>query len=313
MNTAAEEGLYMPTFKKILVPTDFSEYSQYALKYACAFAKISGGSIECVHVVDTTFLATSAGSVYANAGDAQRSIDAFKAQAKKELDHFIRKERLLGVDVKPHLREGIAGDEIVKLADEIHADLIVIPTHGRSGLDRLVFGSVCDKVLRLSKVPVLAIKHPEHEALAKDGSLSLKRVLCPIDFSVFSHGALPLARELCKKFGATLVLAHIVDARFDYPEWTAQVAMNNTAQLLESAKENLGRTAKEIKDVKTEIYVATGIPAHSLVNYASESKIDLVLIPTHGRKGLAHALLGSVAERVVRGAPCPVMTVRPKA
>jgi len=301
----------MPTFKKILVPTDFSEFSQYALKYACAFAKVSGGSIECVHIVDTTFAST--GGVYAPAASLEKSLDAVRAQAKKELDHFVRKEHLLGVELKAHLREGVAADEIIKLADEIHADLVIIPSHGRSGLDRLVFGSVCDKVLRLAKVPVLVVKHPEHEALAADGSLSLKRILCPIDFSAFSHSALPAATELAKQFGATLVLAHIADARFDYPEWNAQIALNNTQYLVEAAKENLARTAKELAGVKTEIHVSVGVPHHAIVDLTRYGKIDLVLMPTHGRKGIAHALLGSVTERVARGANCPVLVVRPKA
>lgn len=303
----------MISFKKILVPTDFSEYSEYALQYANAFANISGGVIECVHVVDTTFLGDGGvGGVYVSSADLARSIESVKQQAQKELNHFVRKEKLLGTEVKPHLRQGHAADEIVKLSEEIGADLIIIPTHGRSGLDRLVFGGTCDKVLRFSKVPVLAIKHPEHEALTKDGKLNIKSVLCPIDFSTFSHGALPLAREICKQFGATMTLAHIVDTRFDYPEWTAQVAMNNSEHLLKAAKENLDRAAKEMGGIKTEILVSLGVPHRTLVDATKNDKVDLVVIPTHGRKGVAHALLGSVAEKVVRGAHCPVLVTRPK-
>jgi len=301
----------MPTFKKILVPTDFSEFSQYALKYACAFAKGSGGMIECVHVVDTTFM--DVGGVYAPAASAQKSLNTIRAQAQKELDHFVRKEHLLGIEVKPHMREGIAADEIVKLTEEAKADLVIISSHGRSGLDRLVFGSVCDRVLRLSKVPVLIVKHPEHEALAKDGSLSLKRILCPIDFSAFSRSALPAATELAKQFGATIVLAHIADARFDYPEWNAQIALNNTQHLVEAAQENLARVAKDLSGVKSEIHVSVGVPHHSLVGLTSNGKVDLVIMPTHGRKGIAHALLGSVTERVAHGANCPVLVIRPAA
>jgi len=302
----------MVSFKKILVPTDFSEYSDYALRYANAFAKMSGGTIECVHVVDTTFLGDAAvGGVYVSAGDIARSVEAVKSQAEKELKHFVRKEKLLGTEVKPHLRDGHAAEEIVKLATEIGADLIIIPTHGRSGLDRMVFGSTCDKVLRSATVPVLAVKHPEHEALKKDGSLAIKNVLCPIDFSTFSHGALPLAKEICTKFGATMHLSHVVDTRFDYPEWTAQAVVNNSEYLMKAAQENLERTAKEMTGIKTQVEVTLGVPHKTLIQATENSQIDLVVVPTHGRKGIAHALLGSVAEKVVRGAHCPVMVVRP--
>lgn len=300
-------------FTKILVPTDFSEYSQRALQYAAALAKISGGSIECVHVIDMTFLSPYGPSgVYSSATDLKGTMKSLRARSQKELEFFVRKEHVQGFDVKGHLLEGIAGDEIVKLAGEIHADLIVIPTHGRSGLDKMVFGSTYERVLRTATIPVLALK-PEGPSIGKDGTLSLKRVLCPIDFSSFSESSLPMARTLAKHFGATLVLAHIVDTRFDYPEWAAEVAVNNSPALLKAAKEHVDRVAAGMPDVKTEVHVSNGVPARTLVELTASGKADLVIMPTHGRKGIAHLLLGSVTERVTRGAHCPVLTIRPKA
>ena len=302
----------MSEFKKILCSTDFSEYSEHAMRYATAFSKISGGTIDCVHVVDTGFVKDgSMDGVYVSSADLQRSLDAIKETAEKELGHFIRKEHFLGVDMTPHLREGHAAGEIVKLADEIGADLLIIATHGRSGLERLVFGGTCDKVLRLSKTPVLAIKHPEHEALEEDGSLKINRILCPLDFSELSQSGLGLAADLARQFGATIVLAHVVDARFDYPEWTAQVAMNTSEYLAKSAEEHLKSVAEKMGGVETEIFVTQGVPHRVLTDKTKENDIDLVIITTHGRKGLARALLGSVTEKVVRSAGCPVLTVRP--
>jgi len=199
----------------------------------------------------------------------------------------------------------------VKLADEIGADLVIIATHGRSGLERLVFGGTCDKVLRLSKVPVLAIKHPEREALDEDGSLKINRILCPLDFSEFSRSGLDLAADLARRFNSTVVREHVVDARCDYPEWTAQVAMNTSEHLAKAAEEHLRSVASDLEGVETEIVVTTGVPHRTLIDKTKENNIDLVIIATHGRKGLAHALLGSVTEKVVRSAGCPVLTVRP--
>ncbi len=302
----------MSEFKKILCATDFSEYSEYAVRYASAFSKISGGSIDCVHVVEGGFVTDSSmDGAYVSSVYLQRSLDAIKVAAKKELEQFIQKEHFLGVDMTPHLREGHAAAEIVKLAGDIGADLLIIATHGRSGLERLMFGGTCDKLLRLSKIPVLAIKHPEHEALEKDGSLKVERILCPLDFSEFSHSTLPLATELARQFGSTIVLAHVVDTRFDYPEWTAQVSVNASEQLTNAAQEDLEGLASEMAGVNTEVYVTTGTPHRALIEKIKEDSIDLVIIATHGRKGLAHALLGSVTEKVVRAASCPVLTVRP--
>ncbi len=282
------------------------------MRYASAFAKISGGTIDCVHVVEAAFVTdSSVDGSYVSSVYLQSSLDAMKETAEKELEDFIRKEHLLGVDMTPHLREGHAAGEIVKLADDIGADLIIIATHGRSGLERLMFGGTCDKVLRLSKMPVLAIKHPEHEALEEDGSLKVDRILCPLDFSEFSHSTLPLAEELARQFGSTIVLAHVVDARFDYPEWTAQVSMNASEQLTKSAQEDLEGVASEMEGVNTEVFVTGGRPHRALTEKLKEDDVDLVVIATHGRRGLAHALLGSVSEKVVRAASCPVLTVRP--
>ena len=104
----------------------------------------------------------------------------------------------------------------------------------------------------------------------------------------------------------------IADTRFDYPEWTPQVAVNTSQHLAESAKENLEGVAKELPGVKTEIHVSVGVPHHALAELTRADKVDLVIMPTHGRKGVAHALLGSVTERVARAAHCPVLVVRPK-
>ena len=302
----------MSEFKKILCAIDFSEYSEYALRYATAFTKISGGTIDCVHVADMSFAVDGAvDGVYVSSADVQRSLQAIKESAQEELEHFVRKEHFLGVELTPHLRDGHAADEIVKLAEEIDADLLILATHGKSGLERMVFGSTCDKVLRLSKTPVLAVKHPEHTALAEDGSLKISRILCPLDFSDFSHSSLPLATEMAKRFGSTLVLAHVVDARFDYPEWSAQVAMNTSEHLAESALEHLERVAEGLEGINTEVSVAMGIPYRVLAEKTNEEDIDLAIIATHGRKRLAHALLGSVTEKLVRASGCPVLTVHP--
>lgn len=302
----------MSGFNKILVPVDFSEYSEYALTYANAFVQKFGGTIDCIHVVDMGFMNDGAvDGVYVSSADLHRSTEGIKAEAQKHLDHFVKKEHLLGTEITPHLASGHAAEEITTLADDIGSDIIIMATHGRSGLDHLVFGSTCDKVVRTSSIPVLAIKHPEHEALNDDGSLKIASILCPIDFSEFSHSAVPIAAMIAGGLGAKLTLAHVVDARFDYPEWTAQVAINNSQELAKSAEENLKAAAADIDGVDTDVFVTIGVPHRALNEKIKEGNFDLVVMPTHGRKGIAHALLGSVSEKMVRTSACPVLTVRP--
>lgn len=303
----------MTNFKKILFPTDFSENSEHAALYAKALAARSGGTIDCVYVVDMGYdLNGPTGGVYATAADMQRSSDAILAHAQEELDALVRKEHLLGAEVVAHLRAGHAAEEIVKLSVELETDLIVMSTRGRSALNRLIFGGTCDKVLRLASAPVLTVKAEEHEFVhGEKHSIDIKRVLCPVDFSHFSHAALPLASNLCREFGATAILAHVVDSRMDYPDWTAQVALNNSANVAKSAEKDIAKVAAELTGFPVEQNVSVGIPYRTLVDLANSENIDLIVMPTHGRHGLSHALLGSVAEKMVRYASCPVLTVRP--
>lgn len=302
----------MSEFKTILCPTDFSEYSEYAMRYATAFAKISSGVIHCVHVVDVGMeTGGSFEGMYASRAYFSASLKSIQEYAAEQLEHFVRKEHFLGVDVTPHLRTGHTADEIAETAEEISADLIVTATHGRSGLPRLILGGTCDKLLRLSKVPVLAVKHPEHEALDTQGSLSIDRIMCPVDFSEFSHSALTIAEDLARRFGASITLAQVVNIHYDYPDWSTEAAVNASEQIAAGAKTSLDELASKMEGIETEVMVTTGIPHRTLVDEIAKREIDLVVMPTHGRKGLSHVLLGSVAERVIRRADCPVLTVRP--
>lgn len=251
--------------------------------------------------------------VYAMAADMQRSGDAILTGAKEELDALVRKEHLLGAEVTAHLRTGHAAEEILKIAAELGCDLLVMATRGRSGLNGLIFGGTCDKVLRMSSAPVLTVKAEEREFVqGEEHSIDIKRVLCPIDFSQFSRAALPLASNLCREFGATAILAHVVDSRMDYPDWTAQVSLNNSVSVAKSAQGDLAKVATGLEGFPVEQNVSIGIPHRTLSDLADSDNIDLIVLPTHGRQGLSHVLLGSVAEKLVRCAPCPVLTVRPK-
>lgn len=137
-------------------------------------------------------------------------------------------------------------------------------------------------------------------------------MLCPLDFSEFSQEALPHAVKLCHDFGATLVLGHVVDSRMDYAEWTAQVMVNNSERLAAASETHLNKLAKQTKNIPTEVKVGIGVPASTLIQLVEEENIDLVVMPTHGRKGISHALLGSTAETLATKGACPVLTVHPK-
>ena len=198
------------------------------------------------------------------------------------------------------------------MAETHGCDLIVIATHGRSGFDHVVYGSVCEKVARQAPVPVLCIKHPEHEFVDEDTpEIHLRRVLFPYDFSSFSRKALPYAHSLCRQFGAKLILMHVAELPAYLPEMMPDAVGAFSPGISDSDQEALDEFAGEFPDVDVETVTRTGLAHREICKFVAESDVDLVVMPTHGCTGIAHILFGGVAEKVVRLAKCPVLTVRP--
>lgn len=143
--------------------------------------------------------------------------------------------------------------------------------------------------------------------------MAFKRILCPIDFSPSSRLAFEMAAQLARESSGSLVLAHVCDPR----PWTAgeySLAAEVLQSLLDSAEAELAKwlgRAKELGLEHAETMFLTGVPWDRIVNAAREDRtIDLIVMGTHGRTGLKHALIGSVAEKTLRHAPCPVLVVR---
>ncbi len=176
----------------------------------------------------------------------------------------------------------------------------------------MVFGSVAERVVREAAVPVLCVKHPEHDFVDNINlEIHLKKVLFPTDFSPFSEKTLPFARAMCREFGAKLILLHVNDFPLVVPEYLPELSTSPVQDMEEYSKEALENLKNSITDVPVETRLATGHPHTEIAKLVDAENIDLAVISTHGRTGVAHALLGSVAEKIVRKAHCPVMTVRP--
>lgn len=146
----------MPQFNKILVPIDFSAPSENALEYAIALANKLGASIEVMHCYDLPILASPDGAIIAGPEVVRRIIDS----ATDALDKLVERHAS-GARLTSHLTQGPAPAAIVERAEELGADLVVLGTHGRTGLERLLLGSVAERVVRTSPVPVLTVHPPE--------------------------------------------------------------------------------------------------------------------------------------------------------
>ena len=144
----------------------------------------------------------------------------------------------------------------------------------------------------------------------------ITKILVPVDFSPHAERAFAYATTLAQRFGATLGLVHVVEDPFVTGAWTSDVYVPNVAELLESLMANARQRLATLKQsagalgIAADTAVITGRPAHAIVEHAREGGFDLIVMGTHGRTGLSHVLLGSVAEHVVRKAGCPVLTLR---
>jgi nucleotide-binding universal stress UspA family protein len=151
----------MINLKSILVPTDFSEHSQNAMRYAAAFAEKFGAEIHLLHVFqDLAVFQPDAVSV---GPPIVPPAEELMTAARNALQRFIEENKLQGLKIRPEVREGSPFDEIVGFAKEKDIDLIVMGTHGRGWLAHVLLGSVTEKVIRKAPCPVLTVPHPEHE------------------------------------------------------------------------------------------------------------------------------------------------------
>ena len=299
----------MKRFKKIFFATDFSTCGYHAQRYAFALAKRFGAEIHIGHVVDTAY--SSYAGVYGFGAVVDLHVDEIKKHAQEGLVSVTDAARADGIDAHPHLLSGRPPEEIVERALYSGCDLIVIGTHGRSGFDHFLFGSTCERVVRYSAVPVLAVKSPEKEFVDRKGAVEIGRVLCPCDLSETSEQAVSLAADVCRIFDAELLLLHVIDSRIEYPMLLPEAVLPTGAELHDHAVKRLEALAGKSGDISSQIEVVTGVPYREIGEYAKKENVDLVVMTTHGRRGVPLALIGSTAEKIVRTVPVPVLSVRP--
>lgn len=303
----------MVLFKQILCPVDFSEFSRHAFDRAVSIARCYDAGISVLHVlplpavVHTVPFGPEGGPFGAEVVDRHRVL--------AEFPKFLALEQPIGVPVTYHVVEAKSPHNVIlREAAELSADLIVMGTHGRSGFERVLLGSVAEKVLRTSPVPVLTV--PSHAPdVVPGGRDPFKRILYATDFSPGSEHALRFAASLAEHAAAQLILLHSVEplpVGYDpIPVMAFDVTAYNSA-LAEAAK---GRLRAFVPDAlrlgcDTDDVVTSGRPYVEILRVAAERQVDLIVLGIHGRSALDRLVFGSTTEHVLRRATCPVLTVR---
>lgn len=300
-----------PRIKRILVTTDFSTESLAGLRYAAALADRLKSRLAVLNVVEPPSRFAGVDTVILARPDTKVAALA-RAQLATDAQH----EQIGTSKITPSVRIGKAFHEIITAAYEDSADLIVIATHGRTGVEHALLGSTAERVVRHSPCPVLTVPArvpAKGKSKASPAIPGVKKILVPVDFSNLSKEALPYAVLLAEKYQAEMVLIHVVEEfPIDYllgPELMGETAM----PLVKQAESDLARLATNLEaatGVKTSVLVRDGKPFREICLAAKSAGVDLIVLTTHGYTGLKHWWLGSTAERVVRHAACPVLIVR---
>jgi nucleotide-binding universal stress UspA family protein len=287
--------------RQIVVTTDFSRPSLTAIPYALAVARHFGAKLHLLHVVDTTqFSSKSLMLPLISPAELSRPLlnrlqgIALKFSPSGEI-HVM----------KP--REGRAYNEICESARKSGAGLIVIATHGTTGFQHVWLGSTAERVVQHSPCPVLVVRKRGRRFAA--GRIRLRKILVPLDFSDCSQVAFDCGVGLAREFRSELLLVHVIDP-ICYPLGDEYGGVHS-ARLMEearaSAQTEMKKLARNAK-VQCSVCIAEGSPAREICQLAKRD-VDLIITPTHGRTGLRHVLIGSVAEHVVRHASCPVLVI----
>jgi len=289
--------------ERILCPVDFSEVSAGSCGTAQLLARQYGARLLLQHVVDFSLPYYEYYAPSAYLVELQQTI---RENAEKKLEEFAKSHTGDGVHPECILSEGSVTGAILSLASAQKVDLIVLGTHGAKGVDRSALGSVADKVLRKAGCPVLVSRPRERRGAAPEGAhdlVQLQRAVYCTDFSVPAQRALAYALSVAAKYGAELTLLHVVEDA-QSPAKLDKAVASATKRLDGLVQPNRGESG----GIKTLVRV--GRAYEQIIEHASETRADLIIMAVRGRNALDLAVFGSTTYRVIQLGPCSVLAAR---
>jgi nucleotide-binding universal stress UspA family protein len=302
----------MTPIQRILCPVDFSEVSRHAIVHAVAIARWYKASITGLHVHNPIFM-----PVPGLPEPEERVTEVEVKRLHGETLACFESARATGVALDVLIDVGPAAHRILDRAADLPADLIVMGTHGTSGFEHLVLGSVTEKVLRKAPCPVLTVP-PRAEATSGP---PFRRVLCAVDFSDWSLTALELAFSLARESDAGVTIVHVIEWPWheppppqlsEMPPEQAAALAEYRRYLEQSATARLKALASDAVPVRcaTTLRVVHGKSYVEILRVAAEDHADLIVTGVHGRNAIDLMLFGSTTNQLVRRATCPVLTLR---
>ncbi len=298
--------------ERIVVSTDLSEASRHAFPVAASLARHFKSRLTVVHVTDFPQVGPEGlapGSLIV--GD--RDVEQYLEGLERDLAELVDADAVFeGLGVERHLVRNATLDAYREFLVATRADLVVLATHGRTGVSRMLLGSFAERFLRYAPCPALVCRRTASSAPAE--GFAPRRILAPTDFSPNSRPALEWASGLARSFGAQARLFHVIeyepglyglsrDISGTWHEYEERVTQDFMARFREFVEQ-------ESEGFSADMSIRKGRPIDRILEEVGEFGADLVVVGTHGRTGWDRFLLGSTAEQVVRRAPCPVLVVR---
>lgn len=275
--------------KKIIIPVDFSNHSEYALKIGAKLAKKHDAELLVLHMLEMSDIILSSTNAIQNQKAAY-----FLQLAEKKFQDFLEKDYLKGIKITPIIKHFKVFSEVNEVALKHYADLIVMGSHGANGLAEVFIGSNTERVVRSANIPVLVVKNDMSD-------VNFETVAFACDFSEEAITPYVNALGTFNNLGAKLYLVHV---NLPNNKFMSSVEIEKKAvSFFVKADGNLDK----MKDVH---YVNDYTVEQGVLNCADKIGADLIIVPTHGRRGLAHFFEGSIGEDVVNHSKLPVMTFK---
>ncbi|MCB1214945.1 MAG: universal stress protein [Deltaproteobacteria bacterium] len=284
-------------FKKIFIPYDLSKEGEKGLRWAIYLGQHFGASVQIFHVLPQD-------------KELEEKYQEVRKQIEQDVELTVKAygQENQGQGLQAYdLRFGVGDPQKLILSEikEQKPDLVVVSTHGWTGLKHFFLGSKTEHIVREAKTPVLVVRQAPH--------WPFKKILIPVDFSDFTEQALLMAAHLKVSKQVEFELMHVVsmpDLIHYAPDYGVALPPDLQGDLEKSARRDLEKLKAKHVSLEATMTQATGSVADQICQRAQEAQSDLIILPTHGHEGLERLLSGSVAEQVLRYAPCSVLTLR---
>ena len=293
---------------RLLFATDFSVCARKAEEYAVLLAGLDHAFVDVFHVLE----------LYPGLDPEYPVTQVYVDQLHRETDaglaETVRRIQDQRIPARGRSVLGIPSAQICVAAAESHADLVVLGTRGKTGLEHLLLGSTAERVVVNAPCPVLTVRVPVSRAGAGASVTpprEIHHILAPVDFSDCSLDALEYAVQIAKRLKVPMTILHVLEPiSYGLDLTLIHTSERERTRVLLEEKLNGLAAAIASEGITAHHQIRGGMPGDSLVHFIEDNQCDLVVMGTHGRRGLSHLMNGSVAEAVLRRASCPVLTVK---